>query len=126
MSIPFNCSGFGFLLSPYNEIIGNPVLESFPSTTCSPASAVPRKPCSGANIFWIAIFFSNRKSTKCVLLERIPVWLVTIPIFFLLILVNNGRNYPLQFLFLGLYCFWLLIKLLFHFLLFQFFWRNRK
>jgi hypothetical protein len=29
----------------------------FPSTICSPASAVPRKPCSGANIFGQQYFF---------------------------------------------------------------------
>ena len=56
ISIPFNCSFVGFLLFPYKEAIGIPVLLSTPSKTFSLASAVPLKPCSGENTFLIVIF----------------------------------------------------------------------
>ena len=63
ISNPSNCSGFGFLFLPYRETMGKLVLASTPSFTASPASAVPRKPCSGANTFLIFRFKVNSEST---------------------------------------------------------------
>ena len=47
-----SCSGVGFRFLPYSEITGRPVFVSRSSSTFSPAAACPRKPCSGAKIFF--------------------------------------------------------------------------
>jgi hypothetical protein len=45
---------------------GMPVFGSFEFDTFSPASAVPRKPCSGAKIFFTSTPLRTSVSTRCV------------------------------------------------------------
>ena len=59
---------------------GIPVRLSFPSFIVSPASALPRKPCSGANTFTTLMFSCKRVSSRQVCSSpTMEVWLTTIP-----------------------------------------------
>lgn len=54
-----------FLVFPYSDWIGMPVLISLPFFTVSPASAFSLNPCSGANTFFMLIFEASSVSNRC-------------------------------------------------------------
>ena len=54
--------------------MGTPVFESTELDTCSPASALPRNPCSGEKMATTLNLFSSSMSSRC-LSPIIPVWL---------------------------------------------------
>ena len=56
--------------------MGIPVRVSFPFLMVSPASASPRKPCSGANTFFICICAASRVSNRWVS-PTLEVWFTT-------------------------------------------------
>ena len=64
----------GFCSLPsYSDKIGTPVWLSTELDTCSPASALPLKPCSGEKMATTLNLFSSSISNKC-LSPTIPVW----------------------------------------------------
>ena len=60
-------------LPSYSEAMGMPVASSTLLLTCSPASAFPRKPCSGENMVVTLTPFSSMRSSEC-LSPTMPVW----------------------------------------------------
>ena len=79
-SRPANCSAVGFLFFPYRDMMGTPVFTSRLSLISAPASAVPRKPCSGANTFFTSTPSSSKASSKCFCcFSRMEVWFTTNP-----------------------------------------------
>ena len=60
----------GFSFFPYREMMGMPVCLSVSLPMPAPASAVPRKPCSGAKMVTMLMPSFCKVSTRCVLPMR--------------------------------------------------------